>query len=194
MPFKVVPKYYYVWASMKDRCYNQNNIQFKDYGGRGIVVCDRWRSDYRTFEADMGDRPHGYSIDRIDNEGNYDPSNCRWASRKQQQRNQRRAVYVTVEGIRYRAIELAEASGHKTEIIMERAARGLSYESVTSREKLYSQDTSAAVAGKKRAAAQKTHCKEGHELTVSNTYTTKQGWRLCRQCHNAKMRRLKASS
>jgi hypothetical protein len=88
---------YWVWSIMKDRCLNANNAKFKDYGGRGIKVCDRWLGDdgFTNFIADMGRRPSPeHSIDRIENDGNYEPGNCRWATRSQQQRNTRRQDYA----------------------------------------------------------------------------------------------------
>jgi hypothetical protein len=83
---------YRAWNSMRQRCNNPNNPKWKDYGGRGIKVCSRW-DDFGLFIQDMGCRPSArHSIDRIDNDGNYEPSNCRWATRSQQSKNQRRRL------------------------------------------------------------------------------------------------------
>jgi hypothetical protein len=74
---------------MHDRCNCRTLSGFEDYGGRGITVCERWR-DYECFLADMGERPAGTTLDRINNDGNYEPSNSRWATSKQQRANRRR--------------------------------------------------------------------------------------------------------
>lgn len=76
------------WVSMLQRCKNSRRKDFPDYGGRGIKVCERW-SDYVNFLADMGERPEGMTLDRIDVNGDYEPSNCRWATPSDQQRNKR---------------------------------------------------------------------------------------------------------
>jgi hypothetical protein len=85
------------WRAMVARCTVSTNASYPSYGGRGISVCPRWRQ-FENFLADMGDRPSGTTIDRVDNDGNYEPANCRWATREQQDSNKRATVRITFQG------------------------------------------------------------------------------------------------
>lgn len=176
MPFTTKPPVYNVWSSMKDRCLNPRFKQWAGYGGRGISVCDRWLS-YELFELDMGPRPAGYSLDRIDNNLGYSPENCRWADKKTQQRNRRCAVFVEIEGKSYRVIDLVSLTGRKAETIMGRASKGMTYEQVIH---------SGSYSNSETLRAKLHTCPKGHPKTPENVYITPQGWRVCKTCHRAK--------
>jgi hypothetical protein len=113
------------WAHMIQRCNNPNNTMFRHYGGRGIVVCGRWEK-FENFLADMGIRPEGTSLDRINVNGNYEPSNCRWATKSQQDRNRRDTFKVSYQGREISLAELSEELGVSRYTLRQRVLSGWS--------------------------------------------------------------------
>jgi hypothetical protein len=101
---------YKSWSGMKARCENPNHIEYPRYGGRGIKVCESWLS-FDNFLYDMGIRPEGCSIERIDNDGNYELRNCRWATNKEQARNRRNSRMLTIDGVTQTVVEWSEQAG-----------------------------------------------------------------------------------
>lgn len=91
-------KEYKAWHSMIKRCTDPSNVSYRLYGARGIAVCSRWLDCFSNFLSDMGRAPAGYSLDRINNDGDYTPENCRWATHKQQNNNKSTCVYLTHNG------------------------------------------------------------------------------------------------
>lgn len=89
------------WGNMKARCHNPSNKRYKDYGGKGILVCERWLTSFSAFLEDMGECPEGMTIDRIDNTKGYEPGNCRWATRQENQRNRACSKLWFVYGVPY---------------------------------------------------------------------------------------------
>jgi hypothetical protein len=118
---------YRIWAGMKTRCLNPRSKNFDRYGGRGIMVCKRWL-DFRNFFVDMGPRPPGLELDRIDNDGPYDPSNCRWADRKTQCCNTSCTVFVDVDGRPLSLKDACGALGYSYGAVRQRIFRGASLE------------------------------------------------------------------
>ena len=121
---------YSMWASIKQRCLNQNSPMYSYYGGSDppITICDRWKDDFAAFFADVGKRPRGMELDRIDNNGPYSPENCRWASRHDQMRNTRQNVYLTLNGETKVASDWAAQYGIKISTLLARLERGWSVE------------------------------------------------------------------
>lgn len=114
------------WRAMLERCYNEKNPAFKNYGGRGIRVHSKWRKDFQQFVADIGPRPSDkHSLDRYpDNNGDYEPSNVRWATAKQQARNTRVTVRVMIDGVSVPLIDYANKVGVNNQMLKRRLKRG----------------------------------------------------------------------
>ena len=112
---------------MNERCSNRKHKHYADYGGRGIRVCERWsgRGGFAEFLHDMGERPPGTSIDRIDGSGNYEPGNCRWATDAEQSANRRNNRRLLVHGVLLTIAEASRAHGVPEATIFGRLARGV---------------------------------------------------------------------
>lgn len=110
------------WQAIKNRCYREKGVQYKDYGGRGITVCDKWRNNFIAFYKDVGDAPEDKSLDRIDTNGNYEPSNVRWATAKEQCQNKRNNRKINGICI----TEIDRTLGGKYSLVAKRIKRGWS--------------------------------------------------------------------
>lgn len=122
---------YGIWSSMISRCHNKNNINYKYYGERGIIVCDEWRNSFQAFcdwVKSVGGRPVGTSIDRINNDGPYCPENCRWVTVSQQARNKRNNIMLTYNGETKCYSDWAKQFGIKNETLRGRIKIGWSVE------------------------------------------------------------------
>ena len=121
-------KIYNTWCGIKDRCFNPNSPHFPNYGGRGIIMFPAWINDFQAFYDYVSQLEHygenNYSIDRIDNDGNYEPANIRWADRKTQQRNKRNSIEVEYKGEKMNVSDAAEKSGINAEILRTRIRNG----------------------------------------------------------------------
>ena len=114
------------YTQMKQRCHNPNCDEYHNYGGRGITVCKRWRHSFANFLADMGERPEGMTLDRIDNDGPYSPDNCRWATEIQQHANMRANRYLEHDGMRLTVAQWARHLGMHPNTIRSRLRYGWS--------------------------------------------------------------------
>lgn len=123
---------YHVWSSMRNRCLNPNDQQYKYYGGRGVTICDEWASSFIAFKDWAFENGYsvGLTIDRVDNNGNYEPDNCRWTDMKTQANNSRRCTYVTINDETHTVKEWSEILSIPYGTIMNRKNRykNLSYE------------------------------------------------------------------
>ncbi len=119
---------YGIWRGMLTRCYSKNHPSYKNHGSRGIIICDRWKR-FENFHFDMGNRPTDrHCIERVDNDGNYDPSNCVWATYKRQQNNRRSNVHLTYNGLTMTISEWTDWLGMSHGLIESRLHLGWSVE------------------------------------------------------------------
>lgn len=132
---------YYAWASLRDRCKNSNTVNYHRYGGRGIKVCDRWQNSFQAFYEDMGPRPSAeHSIDRKDNDGDYEPNNCRWATKEEQVYNRSTNIKILVPttGELLTSKETSEKLGINQNTLYSRLNRGIDIEiPVEERNRIY---------------------------------------------------------
>ena len=113
---------YHSWQNMIARCTQPSYPSYEKYKARGITVCNRWRK-YENFLADMGERPKHRTLDRIDNTGNYEPCNCRWATKREQANNRITNVYFTYKGEEYTIINLSRETGISAHVLRQRLIR-----------------------------------------------------------------------
>jgi hypothetical protein len=113
-------KTYKVWTEIIARCENSSSGIYKYYGGRGVTMCKRWRESFQNFLQDMGERPVGKQIDRIDNDGNYEPGNCRWVTPKENNQNRRNTIHLTHNGITKTLAEWSNSLGVKYKTLYRR--------------------------------------------------------------------------
>lgn len=119
---------YITYRKMRQRCLNPKSDSFRYYGGRGIKICDRWINSFENFLDDMGERPEGMTLDRIDVNGNYEPSNCRWATAKEQMNNTRYNRVITINGVTMSLAMWSDEYGVSATTIYGRLKRGWSLE------------------------------------------------------------------
>jgi hypothetical protein len=124
---------YNSWAMMKQRCLNDSYNQFSDYGGRGVQICERWINSFENFLEDMGSRPVGTTLDRWPNKnGSYEPDNCRWATKAQQQSNMRNNIVISIEEITTTMTDWCRMLAVSPKAVGKRLKRGYSpYEALT---------------------------------------------------------------
>lgn len=117
---------YQTWKGIQRRCHDPENAAYKHYGGRGIVVCDRWRASFDNFMDDMGYKPIGkrHTLERKNNDGNYCPENCKWATYFEQGQNRRDNVQVTIDGVTRTVSEWSRVSDLNVGVVAHRYRRG----------------------------------------------------------------------
>jgi len=161
-------KEYHVWVAMRTRCNNPESKTYENYGGRGISVCARWDKSFGSFYADMGICPDGYQIDRMDNNGDYHPENCKWVSKAENSRNKRNNVYVEIDGVKKVVTDWAKQYGVGVSTFRNRInLLGWTKEDAITKPiwKGFSE-----------------YCNNGHLLSEVGFIVSKKGKKRCKQC------------
>lgn len=131
---------YNIWAGIKQRCLDENNNAYENYGGRGIKICEDWKNSFTSFYNDMNKGyKKGLEIDRIDNNGNYELSNCRWSNSKEQANNRRSNIILEFNGVKRNITQWSEITKISSKIIFQRINRGWSIEKSLTSPKLKNQ-------------------------------------------------------
>lgn len=168
-----VPPEYHSWKGMRHRCTIPTNDKYPLYGGRGIKVCDRWMTSFQTFLEDVGPKPGpGYSLDRIDVNGNYEPGNVRWADQKQQCRNKRCNRIVQYAGSDMTVAEVTDLTGVDGSHLRYHLKQGRTADEAVA----------IVLKGRAKPAGQ---CINGHDLKGDNLYISPKGNPQCRTCRSA---------
>jgi len=164
---------YTIWKGIKSRCADKSHPR---YGGRGITVCDRWKNSFENFLEDMGVAPDGLSVDRINNDGNYEPENCRWATIEQQSNNKGNSRIIEYNGERMTMSQWAAKIGLAYSTLRGRLdCSGWSIEQALNTPRLENGHNNK----------KKTHCKRGHPFSGDNLAIDHRGHRYCKTCKRA---------
>jgi hypothetical protein len=163
---------YSIWQNMLNRCRNEKTEAFKNYGGRGIKVCERWKT-LTGFVTDMGEPPTDkHTLERINNDGSYEPGNCRWATHREQCYNKRNTRHFTVDGVTLSVAEWCQRTGLSYSCLFYRIRNGWPKELVF-----------GAISAQKFAfRGSEIRCKNGHLYSESNEYRDSRGRRGCKTC------------
>lgn len=181
---------YRVWRGMLNRCYNPRQAGWNAYGGRGIWVCERWRQSFGAFLGDMGERPAGTSLERVDNDKGYEPGNVIWATLEQQNANKRSTRTIVYQGQEVAVFLLAKQAGLLRDTLLARLRLGYSAEEAVAPS--FDSHAKRAALAREQAAA-RSRCARGHELTAANTYlySADKPIKCCKQCRrDNRLRRL----
>jgi len=185
---------YWLFHSMKKRCNNPNYKHYCYYGGKGVKVCARWMeprgAGFKNFLEDMGPRPLGLTLDRKNGDGDYEPSNCRWATKQEQVCNRKANIFIEWNGENLTLTQWAKRVGVRGgDVIKKRIAAGVPLEIALTAKNLQNPKKYIykAIEMAAQLKRQQTECKNKHPLSGDNLYISENGYRTCRQCKREAM-------